>query len=70
MYKDLVAMPERKNLLERHKSGWEYDIELDFSRNKMGGRVLNSFGPEGQVEVRKRVITELLSGGVVLLRYQ
>jgi hypothetical protein len=34
------------------------------------GSVLDSFGPGGQVAVWKRVITELLRGGVVLLRYQ
>ena len=59
MNKDLVGIPEGKKLPERHESGWEYYIELDFQEIKLG-HVLDSSGSgEGQVEVRQRVITEL-----------
>jgi hypothetical protein len=59
VYKDLVGIHEGKKLPERHKNGWEYNIELDFQEMKWG-RVLDSSGPgEGQVEVWGCVITVL-----------
>ena len=59
VYRDSVEIPERKKQPVRHKSGWEYNIELHFQEIKLG-HVLDSSGPgEGQVEAWKRVITEL-----------
>jgi hypothetical protein len=59
VYKDLVGIPEGKKLPETHKSGWEYNIELDFQEIKWGHVLDSSVPEEGQVEVCKRVITEL-----------
>jgi hypothetical protein len=44
MYKVSVGILKGKKLPERHKSGWEKNIELDFQEIKLR-RVLDSSGP-------------------------
>ena len=56
VYKVSVGIHKGKKLPERHKSGWENNIELDFQEIKLR-RVLDSSGPgQGQVEEWKCVI--------------